>query len=289
MFSRIKTLREAFQHFCLLIQKNYEEREARSIAQIVFKEILGYSTIDLILKENDLLPASMFEQLDYVAYQLNEHKPIQYIIGRTEFCGLQFDLNEHVLIPRPETEELVDWIVQEEQLKNRAVKILDIGTGSGCIPITLKYFSAASEVYTMDVSKDALAVAFKNANKNRVELNLIHQNILTTNSIDSDFDLVVSNPPYVLESEKTAMRKNVLDYEPSLALFVKDSDPLVFYKKIIQLIESSSKKSTVLYFEINEQYALELSQCFNPSKWAELECRKDLHGKDRMFRAKFLP
>lgn len=284
MFSRIKTLKEAFQNFQTLIQRNYDADEARSISQIVFKEILGYDTIQLILNENDLLPASLFEQLDYIAFQLNEHKPIQYILGHTEFYGLTFEVNENVLIPRPETEELVDWIIKDHRDEN-SIKILDIGTGSGCIPISLKFNLLSADVSAIDVSTKAIELAKKNALKNNVDISFIHQDILVLDELTNDYDVVVSNPPYVLESEKSEMRKNVLDYEPDLALFVSDSDPLIFYRKIINLIESNSIKSTQLYFEINESYAEELMQLFDVKIWQEIELRKDIRGKDRMLKA----
>lgn len=284
MFSRIKTLKEAFQNFQSLIQRNYEIEEARSISQIVFKEILGYDTIQLILNENDLLPASIFEQLDYIAFQLNEHKPIQYIMGHTEFYGLQFEVNESVLIPRPETEELVDWIIKDHK-DDQSLNILDIGTGSGCIPITLKYNIPQAKVNTIDVSKEAIAIALKNSLKNNVELFIHHQDVLQLEQLDADYDVIVSNPPYVLESEKSEMRRNVLDYEPSLALFVNDNDPLVFYKKIINLIENTSTKATHLYFEINESYADELIKLFDNKNWQRPELRKDIRGKDRMIKS----
>lgn len=284
MFSRIKTLKEAFQNFQSLIQRNYDIDEARSIAQIVFKEILGYDTIQLILNENDLLPASLFEQLDYIAFQLNEHKPIQYIIGHTEFYGLNFEVNENVLIPRPETEELVDWVIKDHK-DSKSLKILDIGTGSGCIPISLKFNLPYADVHTIDISTDAIAVAKKNANKNKVDINFIQQDVLAMSSISDDFDIVISNPPYVLESEKVEMRRNVLDYEPSLALFVSNTDPLIFYRKIIQLVETYSIKPTNLYFEINESYADELIKLLNIQNWQHIELRKDIRGKDRMLKA----
>jgi len=284
MFSRIKTLKEAFQNFQSLIQRNYEIDEARSITQIVFKEILGYDTIQLILNENDLLPASIFEQLDYIAFQLNEHKPIQYILRHTDFYGLKFEVNESVLIPRPETEELVDWIIKDHK-ESQSLNILDIGTGSGCIPVSLKFNLPQAKVSSIDVSKEAIAIALKNSIKNNVELFIINQDVLALESINADYDVVVSNPPYVLESEKVEMRRNVLDYEPSIALFVPNNDPLLFYKKIIQLIEDSSKVATHLYFEINESYADELIHIFDSQKWHQPELRKDIRGKDRMIKA----
>lgn len=287
MFSRIKTLKEAFNNFQSLIQRNYEIEEARSITQIVFKEVLGYNNIQLILNENDLLPASIFEQLDYIAFQLNEHKPIQYILGHTEFYGYKFEVNESVLIPRPETEELVDWIIKDHQSTSN-LNILDIGTGSGCIPISLKLNLPHAKVSSIDISEDAQKLASKNAKANNTEIVLIHADVLALEILPENYDIIVSNPPYVLESEKAEMHKNVLDYEPSIALFVKNDDPLIFYRKIIQLIESSSNSQSKLYFEINESYARELIELFDVQRWHNVELRKDIRGKDRMIKAQLI-
>lgn len=288
MFSRIKTLKEAFNNFQSLIQRNYESEEARSITQIVFKEVLGYNNIQLILNENDLLPASIFEQLDYIAFQLNENKPIQYIVGHTEFYGYKFEVNKSVLIPRPETEELVDWIIKDHQNLSTSLNILDIGTGSGCIPLSLKLNLKNAKVSTIDISTDAIKLAKKNAISNNAEIDFINADVLTLENLPEPFDIVVSNPPYVLESEKAEMRKNVLDYEPAIALFVENDDPLIFYRKIIQLVEKSSKNKTELYFEINESYAQQLIDLFDVQKWQNIELRKDIRGKDRMIKAQLI-
>lgn len=287
MFSRIKTLKEALNNFQTLIQRNYEIEEARSITQIVFKEVLGYNNIQLILNENDLLPASIFEQLDYIAFQLNEHRPIQYILGHTEFYGYKFEVNENVLIPRPETEELVDWIIKDHQT-NSKLNILDIGTGSGCIPISLKLNLPIAKVSSIDISEDAQKLASKNAKANNAEVLFIHADVLALEELTEKYDIVVSNPPYVLESEKAEMRKNVLDYEPSIALFVENDDPLIFYRKIIQLVENSSTIETKLYFEINESYAQELIELFDVQIWHNIELRKDIRSKDRMIKAQLI-
>ncbi len=283
MFSRTKTVRESFQHFQLLIGATYEADEARSISQIVFKEILGYDTIKLILNENELLPAPLFEQLDQVAYLLNQHKPIQYILGFEEFMGIQFYVNESVLIPRPETEELVQWIVEDyKQQKN--ITIADIGTGSGCIAISLKKLIPQAFVHAIDVSKSALDIASKNAIHTQQEIHLHQLNILNED-LPSNFDVLVSNPPYVLESEKMQMRKNVLDFEPSLALFVPDEDPLLFYKRIVKLAEQQLNIAGTLYFEINESYAADTQKLFSENKWNTPELRNDIRGKARMLKA----
>jgi release factor glutamine methyltransferase len=249
----------------------------------VFKEILGYDTIKLILNENELLPAPLFEQLDQVAYLLNQHKPIQYILGFEEFMGIKLYVNENVLIPRPETEELVQWIVEDyKQQKN--LTIADIGTGSGCIAISLKKIIPQAFVHAIDVSKSALDIASKNALHTQQEIHFHQINILN-DDLPTKFDVLVSNPPYVLESEKMQMRKNVLDFEPSLALFVPDDDPLLFYKRIAMLAEQQLNDAGTLYFEINESYAAETQKLFSENAWHTPELRNDIRGKARMLKA----
>lgn len=283
MFSRTKTLRESFQQFQNLISKTYEPEEARSIAQLVFKDVLGYNTIQLILNENELLPASLFEQLDQIAHLLNQHQPIQYILGHEEFMGLDFIVNPAVLIPRPETEELVAWILLD-YAKMQDISILDIGTGSGCIAISLKKNIPTAKVDAVDISEPALSIARKNGTKNNVEVEFNLVDILS-NELQNTYEVIVSNPPYVLEVEKELMNKNVLDFEPTSALFVPNNDPLLFYKRITELALKHLKNKGSLYFEINESYGSETLNLFDPTVWESAEMRKDIRGKDRMIRA----
>ena len=284
MFSRTKTLRDSLNHFQSLISSTYENEEARSISRIVFKEVLGYDTIKLILNENDLLPAPLFEQLDQIAYLLNQHKPIQYILGFEDFLGYRFSVNESVLIPRPETEELVMWIVENNKNANQ-LNILDIGTGSGCIAISLKKLIPNSNLSAIDISEEALNLARKNALALQTEMEFIQKDILQ-DSIEGRYDIIVSNPPYVLSSEKKDMRKNVLDYEPSTALFVPDNDPLVFYSRIVRLAEMHLNNRGQLYFEINESYANECIDLFKHELWEPAIVKNDMRGKARMLSAK---
>ena len=283
MFSRTKTLKESFQHFQHLIQNTYQADEARSIAQLVFKDVLGYDTIKLILNENDLLPAPLFEQLDQIAYLLNQHQPVQYILGHEEFMGMKFNVNPNVLIPRPETEELVLWIIEDHK-SSKNLNIVDIGTGSGCIAISVKKNIPQANIDAIDVSKDALSIASKNAINNKVEVNFINADILVDN-LSKEYDIIVSNPPYVLDKEKSLMQKNVLDYEPHLALFVEDHNPLLFYDRIENLALKNLRKGGIIYFEINEAYANETMDLFDKSDWVNIELRKDIRGKDRMIKA----
>lgn len=283
MFSRTKTLKESFQHFQQIIQNTYQPEEARSIAQLVFKDVLGYDTIKLILNENDLIPAPLFEQLDQIAYLLNQHQPVQYILGHEEFMGMKFNVNPNVLIPRPETEELVLWMIDDLKSKGEH-NIVDIGTGSGCIAISIKKNLTQAVVDAIDVSKDAINLASKNAIQNGVEVNFIHSDILK-DTLSKQYDVIVSNPPYVLNKEKSLMQRNVLDFEPHLALFVDDHNPLLFYDRIVKLSLENLKSKGSIYFEINEAYAKETMDLFEKSRWESVELRKDIRGKDRMVKA----
>lgn len=284
MFSRTRTVKESFQHFQHLISTTYDADEARSISQLVFKELLGYNTIQLILNENELIPASLFEQLDHIAFLVNESQPIQYILGVEEFMGLTFKVNPSVLIPRPETEELVEWIIKDIKNQNH-LNIVDIGTGSGCIAISLKKHLTNANVTAIDISEDALKTATLNSNMNKTDVQFLKVDILNQ-ALNSTYDVIVSNPPYVLETEKLQMHRNVLDFEPSTALFVPDTDPLLFYKRIVSLAYAHLNHSGCVYFEINESYAEQTLALFPDEDWYEKESRKDFRGKDRFVKAR---
>jgi release factor glutamine methyltransferase len=216
--------------------------------------------------------------------QLKKEIPIQYILGVTHFYGLEFEVNSAVLIPRPETEELVDWIIQHSKLKaqHSKFKILDIGTGSGCIAISLAKNLPNAEVFALDVSEQALATTKRNAEKNQVQLAFIHQSILETEDLAQEFDVIVSNPPYVRELEKQEIKKNVLDNEPHLALFVEDNDALIFYRKIAQLAQKNLNPKGQLYFEINQYLGQEMLDLLRGMGFKNCELRQDIYGNDRM-------
>ena len=200
------------------------------------------------------------------------------ILGETEFYGLQFKVNEHTLIPRPETEELVEWILKEE-----FSSALDIGTGSGCIAITLAKNTNA-KITAIDISKEAIDVAKENTKNNKVEIDFMLQDILQAETL-SKVDLIVSNPPYILNSEKQKMESNVLDFEPDLALFISDNNPLLFYKKIGVLAEKSLNCGGKLYFEINEKYGAEILEMLSKIGFVDIALKKDINDKDRMVKA----
>jgi len=255
-----------------------DEREITSWYYISMEYLLVYNRSDCIINSNQVLNKSQLSKIKQIVAELKTHKPIQYILGKTEFYSLKIKVNEHTLIPRPETEQLVHWI-----LKENFVSALDIGTGSGCIPIALAKHTDA-KVLAIDVSEDALLIAEENAKNNEVEIDFIHQDILQTNYLQK-VDLIVSNPPYVLESEKEKMQENVLDYEPELALFVEDKNPLIFYKKIASLAFNFLNENGKLFFEINAKFGKETIEMLVDIGFVNIELKKDMNDKDRMIKA----
>ena len=218
--------------------------------------------------------------------ELKKEKPIQYLLGETEFNGLKFKVNENVLIPRPETEELVELICHCEERSNlKAVKILDIGTGSGCIAISLARNMLNADVFAIDVSAEALKVAKQNAEQNQVSVTFLEKDILQAEDLLEQFDVIVSNPPYVRNLEKQEIKNNVLENEPHLALFVDDFDALIFYRKIALLATKNLNNGGQLFFEINQYLGKEMIQLLNELSFSDIELRKDIYGNDRMTRA----
>ncbi|MDC0204419.1 peptide chain release factor N(5)-glutamine methyltransferase [Flavobacteriales bacterium] len=255
-----------------------QEREVISWVYIVILHLLGYNRSDYIIHANKEITTEISDDIKQIIEELKRQKPLQYILGEVEFYGLKFKLNKHTLIPRPETEELVRWVLEEQF--NSA---LDIGTGSGCISITLAKHSNAT-ISAIDISEMALKVAKENAAINEVKIDFIQQNILQANSLQK-VDVIVSNPPYVLESEKQKMKANILQYEPHLALFIADKEPLLFYKKIGNLAAKSLNCGGKLYFEINEQYGVEILEMLSKIGFVDIALKKDINDKDRMIKA----
>jgi release factor glutamine methyltransferase len=280
-----KTYKTVFQHELASI---YDEMEIDSFFYIVLEHLHGLKRIDLALNPETVIDGIHLKQWKAVVSDLKVQKPIQYILGETEFFGLRFEVNENTLIPRPETEELVELIINEEVRGKRQeakVKILDIGTGSGCIAISLAKNIADSEVFAIDVSDKALAVAEKNAIINEVKVTFLLKNILETEDLEQQFDVIVSNPPYVRNLEKAEIKPNVLEYEPHLALFVEDTDALIFYRKIAQLAKKNLNPNGKLYFEINQYLGLETFKLLEDLGFKEIKLLKDIYGNDRMIRA----
>ena len=256
-----------------------QEREIISLAYISIDFLLGYNRSDCIIHSDKDITSEVSDKIKQIIADLKTNKPIQHIIGKTEFYELKFNVNEHTLIPRPETEELVKWILQHE-----FTSALDIGTGSGCIAIALRKNKSA-EISAIDVSESALLVAKENAKINGVEINFLLQDILKTIALPK-VDVIVSNPPYVLDMEKEIMQDNVLNNEPHLALFVPDNNPLLFYKKIAELAFTSLSKNGLLFFEINERFGRETVVMLNAIGFVDIELKKDINDKDRMIKAK---
>jgi release factor glutamine methyltransferase len=261
----------------------YDEKEIESFFYIVLESFHNKKRIDLALNPAMEMDAMQLLRWESVLSDLKKEKPIQYILGETEFYGLPFLVNENTLIPRPETEELVDLIVVESRkLKVESLKILDIGTGSGCIAISLAKNLPNAQVFAIDVSEKALATASKNAGINNVEVNFILKNILETEVLDENYDIIVSNPPYVRNLEKEEIKPNVLEYEPHLALFVDDNDALLFYRKIAELAKRNLSENGKLYFEINQYLGKETVELLEGMGLKNVILKKDIYENDRM-------
>ena len=244
---------------------------------------LGYSRLEVALNHSEEIASETQEKFQNAVSRLKSFEPIQYIIGQTDFYGFSIKVTPDTLIPRPETEELVAWILNAEK---DFQKILDIGTGSGCIAIALAKNLSESSISAMDNSVEALKVAYRNALDNDVEIRFIEQDILNSSALPSTYSMIVSNPPYVRESEKKDMHSNVLDHEPGSALYVSDHDPFIFYRKIAQLAAKDLEEDGLLFFEINEYLSKELEELISTLGFQEIEIRKDLRGKDRMLKCK---
>ena len=255
-----------------------KEREVVSWAYIVIQHLFGYNRSDCIIYADKKIAVEILDNIKQIVRDLKTQKPLQYILEETEFYGMTLKVNEHTLIPRPETEELVKWVLQE-----RFNSALDIGTGSGCISIALAKNSNAI-ISAIDVSDSALKVAKDNAVSNEVKIEFIQQDILEADSLPK-VDVIVSNPPYILESVKQEMKANVLQYEPHLALFVSDVDPLLFYKKIGNLAARSLSHGGKLFFEVNERYGNNIIDMLTDIGFVDIKLKKDINDKDRMLKA----
>ncbi|MCI9846339.1 peptide chain release factor N(5)-glutamine methyltransferase [Flavobacterium pectinovorum] len=268
----------------------YDAYEAESFFYLILENKHKLRQIDLALNHELSFTDTDFEVWDSLLKELKKEVPIQYLLGKTNFYGLDFEVNENVLIPRPETEELVEWIINENKItdKTKKLKILDIGTGSGCIAISLAKNLPNADVYAMDVSKKAIETAKKNAICNNVKITFILKDVLELEILKSNFDLIVSNPPYVRNLEKLEIKKNVLDYEPHLALFVDDNDALVFYRKIAALAQKNLLENGQLYFEINQYLGQEMTDLLEAMNFENVELRKDIYDNDRMISCRVL-
>lgn len=262
----------------------YEEKEIENIFFIVIKEKYNINKIDFLIDRysKKIDEEDINKDQNNILDDLKDEKPIQYILGKTEFMGKEFIINKSTLIPRPETEELINWIIDDNKI-NKRLKILDIGTGSGIIAINLA-LNLNSEVFALDFSKEVLHIAKKNSDILGAKITFIHENILDYD-IQGKFDIIVSNPPYVLESEKKYMKRNVLHFEPYSAIFVNDDNPLIFYKKISEKAKKSLLKQGKIYFEINENKAEDIKNILEENNFSDIEIKKDFFQKDRMIKA----
>ncbi|OIQ97938.1 release factor glutamine methyltransferase [mine drainage metagenome] len=281
------SVQEAYKKLLFQLSGLYDNREAANIADMVMEHITGYQKTNRIIHKNILLDIQQQAQLQKCIEELLQHKPIQYVLQEAWFYGMKFFVNESVLIPRPETEELIDWVTQEINNKNIFVHTaLDIGSGSGCIPIALKKKNPHISISSIDISKEALVVAKKNAGDLGIEINFFEFDFLNESRWAelSTFDLIISNPPYIKQSESKDMRKNVLDFEPHIALFVPDSDSLIFYKKLAAFGKEHLAEDGKIFAEINENSGEDVIKLFTNENYS-VELKKDMRGKDRMLKA----
>lgn len=281
----------AMQNFYNLLNSSlkefYSKSEIRIFRNIILEKITGLNPTQLLTDKDRLLTPDENERAVEMLHRLKNSEPIQYILGETEFFGLKFKVNSNVLIPRPETEELVEWVSNDLKLAGKElskVRILDIGTGSGCIPIALKSKHSNSKVTAMDVSEKALEVARDNAKINAVEIEFTHEDILNPSQNDRKWDVIISNPPYIPQEEIAGIEKNVKDFEPHIALFVPNDEPLLFYKKIASYAHHHLAPEGKLYFETHKDLANEVASLLINAGFQNIEIRKDMSGNERMVR-----
>ena len=278
-----------YQELWRRLAQVYDEGEAKAIARMVYEVRFNLTLSDLFIGKDTQLSANDQAELAEITQRLEQQEPVQYVLGQADFCGRTFLVNQHVLIPRPETEELCRWIISEfrdESLEFRDCSILDIGTGSGCIAITLAADLPKAEVTAWDISGEALQVARENAK--RLHFNVIFElaDALSTPLDHERWDVIVSNPPYICNKERARIEANVLDHEPHTALFVSDDSPLLFYSAIAQYGLTALKTGGRLYFEINPLYAQELAEMLSMMSYHDIEIKNDTYGKQRMIRAR---
>lgn len=265
------------------LQEVYSPSEISTITRMILTTKLNISLAESISYKINNLSDQQLKIIIEIIGRLKLLEPIQYIFGETEFYNLRFLVNKHVLIPRPETEELVEWIINEERNKN--ISLLDIGTGSGCIAVSLAKNITNAKVFAWDISTPALEVANRNAKLNNISISFSQADILQTKTSEHTFDVIVSNPPYITEQEKSIMHSTVIEHEPSLALFVPNDNPLLFYKHISDFANNSLNNGGRIYFEINQYYAEETKQMLNERGFKDIQLKTDLAGNKRMIRA----
>lgn len=282
------TIQHAYRQLLAQLYEIYETREAANIADWVIEHVTGQRKIDRIVYKDIPVSEEQQAKLAKIAGELLQHRPVQYVLGEARFMNMKLTVNEHVLIPRPETEELAEWIIEDIKVSGKEiVSIIDIGTGSGCIPIAVKKKIHAAAVSAIDVSDKALQAAKLNAANQKVTIDFYHLDFLNERKWDelSKFDIIASNPPYIRESEAVEMRENVLRYEPHIALFVPDEDALIFYEAIAKFSREHLKTKGSVYVEINETLGEQVSEVFRKNGFFNVILKKDMQGRDRMVKA----
>ena len=266
----------------------YDNEELKNIVDLVLEHITNMSRMEQLKSKLAYLTCTQLETIDTITERLKRNEPVQYVLGEAWFAGMKFKVNKNVLIPRPETEELVDWVVNEiQKSKVKSQNILDVGTGSGCIPITIKKKLSFVDINAIDVCSEALFTATENAIEHNVEIDFILLDFLDEEKWNQleQFDIIVSNPPYVKQSETQTMHDRVINFEPRLALFVPDDDAFLFYRKLSDFSLKHLKPGGNLFVEVNEALGDKVVNLFRSAGFTEIELRKDMQGKDRMLRA----
>ncbi len=272
---------DILKYYTNFLIESFNENESKSLIRILFEEYTTYKSAELAINLDKAINESQLLKIHKAVKALKNNMPVQYIIGKASFYDIELFVDENVLIPRPETEELVEWILTDNSVDTKA-KILDIGTGSGCIAVTLKKHLPEAKVAACDFSEKAIEIAKKNAENKNTDIDFHHWDILEVKNFSAKYDIIVSNPPYVMEKEKSLMQMNVLDYEPDTALFVPDSDPLLYYKAIADFAIKNLNTNGRLYLEINENLGEETMSLLKNRGFTNVILKKDINGKDRM-------
>lgn len=278
-------LKDILNKYQVVLGNIYDEQEILAIFLLVAQSISGLSRSQIAVCWEESVTSKNVEEYSLILERLSKEEPLQYILAEAYFYGLRLNVNSAVLIPRPETEELVELAINTLKNRSTVFKILDIGTGSGCIAIALKHNLANADVYALDVSLEALEIAGQNANRHHAEISFIEEDIRKYKS-NEKFDVIISNPPYITDKEGALMNKNVMDYEPHLALFVSDESPLEFYEAIASFAMQNLNNDGLLFFEINANYGKETASMLANTFYTDVEIFKDMQGKDRFITAR---
>lgn len=280
------TVNEMLIRFSEKLNDQFNSREKKQIAKMFMMNYMNQDATDLLLIKDEKVPSDVIEQLEHAIQEINNGKPVQYVMGSVYFYDLKLNVDKRALIPRPETEELAHWIV--EKWKNRSPKVLDVGTGSGCLALAIKDNIPKSHVFGVDVIQNAIDLATENAQKLNLDVTFDFANALNLHSYSRyKWDMIVSNPPYIPLEEKEGMKDHVLDYEPGTALFVPNNKPLLFYKAITLYARDHLVPKGSLFFEVHEDMAQDVEAVLNSYGFTKVEIRQDLQGKDRMIHAQF--